>query len=415
MISGALALEDYNCTDIAGNPSSLPSANNPCDEVAYCCSSLRALESHDVVGRAIDGLWGEWADLDAHYLRDSTASASAQPGGKPHAEDSKLKFAVPTGFYELFKESDASHVNLDDDVSRATCFEGFHHNRIPDEIKMEYLSKLYEIFSRVPRYNHIVDGRRASHLETVRTTNTDSPVPFSSTHIYDDECVPIAPATRTFRDPSASSVYHGDNSSKAAEVIYTFTITDSKNNRMQDIDVSGSSTLSDLKAAIYCVHDRLVSEALSPSKPDSIECGIINDCFFVIEDAFYISAVDITLDIRRFLSSRKQNENSRSKNKTIPSTKRRGKESEATELNCDDVHSIHNTVIKELKLVPGKCYLYTHCYCCEHYLYLSDFKTFPLYCDDAEAQLARYPRSRFARNDKKKKCQVSESLILNAL
>lgn len=328
MINSALAVDDYNCTNcLSSAPSSLPASSsssssssnnnniNGINRFAFDCNNLKALEAHDVVDRAISELWVKWSELDECYLKNPILAVDRQqPESKSNSDDgSRLKFTVPAGFYELFTDENELHSNddLDEPVSRVSTLERFKHNRIPDEIRIEYLSKLYDIFKKVPRYHEIINRRKTSHLDTVRLTNTDSPVPFTSTHTYDDECIPAVPIPMNINNNFAPNSPHSHikNSSKA-EVIYTFTITDSKNNRTQDIDVLGSSTLADLKTVIYCVHDKLVSQAWSPGGPDtnsngSTICDIINGSFFVIDDKFFTSTVDGTLEIREFLKSKK--------------------------------------------------------------------------------------------------------------
>eukprot|EP01041_Mallomonas_annulata_P008654 gene8654-17857_t len=192
-------------------------------------------------------------------------------------------------------------------------FNDLHHNRIPDDRKIEYLNRLADIFEKVPKYETLQKRISEISLHTLQLKRQIDAIPGHkipkalrsyakddcsrpseisangqglgiSSHHNQDEIDSNSPLHGNTPQTSSTTNEYTSSSSSSCSIptntnIMTFVLTTSASEPEleQSIDIPGNMTLAHLQSALYCVQNYL------PAQDEAA------GSFFFIEGVFYIN------------------------------------------------------------------------------------------------------------------------------
>lgn len=232
-------------------------------------SDLRVLlEPKQQINNKVIEITRKWHELDEKHLFKTEKVANS--GGATF-------ISIPQ-YFDLWKPNND--------------FDSLHHPDIPFEKKKEYLQSLSDLLRQVPKYSELLKENENNQLETIRLKRKFDAIRTIEANKYIKGCTSILerPLQRimSHSSPIPNIQPHTNKSARQQEavaissnnslehIIITVSIhgPDPTSPAQQEIEVSGSATLVELAAHVYCIHTELQQRAESERKAQLDEHGI---------------------------------------------------------------------------------------------------------------------------------------------
>jgi len=357
----------------------------------------------DRVSQQVDSVADEWKKLDDEYLTSQTSKLR-----RVGRAAGSIYLAIPPG---------TDIWNPLEECSQRS------HPKIPADKKNEYMEKLSQVLSKIPRCCDEVSN--PPHLATARLKASLD----STTNVH---CVTkTLSGFSSISNAKASQVFYQQTDQVAKSVLPKLVVTASLHNphemrpegrKQYEVELLDSNTLADLRNILYCIHDEMASSSLQEQQP-SFPAG----CFF-IEGRCYVDdqgVGEIRSDTRENVMNWLRSSCGTEALGETPTRRKRARDEKADPESWAQVRyaiSVNQLDAGTVNILPmssvtlgslhfrlGVRYLFTHArYSCEHYLYFSDCRLFHSGTDKESGVMLTetFPRVNFMAKFARKKCEV---------